>query len=78
MNDQMGLDITAPSMIDLLDWFDSRDYDCATVGAIADNTGYNRETIRQNLKQLIAADYAERLHAPTGFYRLLEDPRTDD
>lgn len=74
----MGLDYSTPSMIALFDWFDSRNYDCATVGVLADDTGYHRETIRRNLKQLMAADYAERLHKPTGFYRLLEDPRTDD
>jgi DNA-binding IclR family transcriptional regulator len=65
-------------MTDLLDWFDNRPYDCATVGLLADETGYSRETVRGNLKHLLAADCADRLHDSTGLYRLRKDPRSDD
>lgn len=73
----MPIDYT-DSMIELLDWFDGQPCDCATVGRIAANTGRSRETVRQNLKELRAAGHVERLHAPTGEYRLLEDPRNSD
>jgi DNA-binding IclR family transcriptional regulator len=63
------------SMDALLDWFARDPCNCATIGQIADGTGYSRETVRNNLKQLMAADHAELRHPPTGVYRLLEDPR---
>jgi DNA-binding IclR family transcriptional regulator len=61
----------------MLDWFDEQPCSCATIGHIADATGYSRETIRNNLKQLMAGDYAERRYEPTGEYRLMTDPRED-
>ncbi|NUC71730.1 ArsR family transcriptional regulator [Haloterrigena sp. SYSU A558-1] len=66
------------SMTAMLDWFDEQPCSCATIGHIADATGYSRETTRNNLKQLMAGDYAEVRHEPTGEYRLIEDPRNDD
>lgn len=63
------------SMIDMLDWFAEQPCSCATVGHIAHATGWSRETVRNNLKQLLAGDYAERRYKPTGEYRLIEDPR---
>jgi len=65
----------AGSMTDLLDWFEDQPCSCATVGHIVDATGWSRETVRNNLKQLMAGDYAERRYKPTGEYRLIEDPR---
>lgn len=65
------------SMVDLLDWFDSQPCSCATIGRITHETEYSRETIRNNLKQLMAGEYAERLYAETGEYRLINDPRED-
>jgi DNA-binding IclR family transcriptional regulator len=67
------------SMHALLDWFNDQPCSCATVGHITDGIGYSRETVRGNLKQLVAADVAELRHEPTGEYRLIADPRdTDD
>lgn len=65
------------SMVDLLDWFDDQPCSCATVGHIAHEIDWSRETVRNNLKQLMAGDYAERRYKPTGEYRLIEDPRND-
>lgn len=74
MRNCMPIQLTE-SMIDLLDWFASQPCSCATVGRIENEVDWSRETIRNNLKQLIAADYAEQMYAPTGEYRLIEDPR---
>jgi DNA-binding IclR family transcriptional regulator len=65
------------SMTELLDWFDAQPCSCATVGHIAHEIGFSRETVRNNLKQLMAGDYAERRYKPTGEYRLVSDPRDD-
>lgn len=65
------------SMIEMLDWFSEQPCNCATVGHIAHEIERSRETVRQNLKQLMAGDYAERRYEPTGEYRLIEDPRND-
>lgn len=59
----------------MLDWFAEYSCSCATIGQIADETGLSRETVRNNLKQFMAGDYAERMHKPTGVYRLVDDPR---
>jgi len=64
-------------MIEMLDWFSEQPCSCATVGHIADDIGRSRETVRNNLKQLMAGDYAERRYKPTGEYRLIRDPRDD-
>ena len=66
------------SMVDLLDWFESQPCSCATIGRITHETEYTRETVRKNLKQLMAGDYAERLYKETGEYRLIRDPRDDE
>jgi DNA-binding IclR family transcriptional regulator len=63
------------SMVDMLDWFEEQPCTCATVGHIAHATDWSRETVRNNLKQLLAGNYAERRYKPTGEYRLIEDPR---
>lgn len=63
------------SMTGLLDWFDRQPCSCATIGRIEHELDWSRETIRGNLKQLIAADRAEVMYAPTGEYRLITDPR---
>lgn len=63
------------SMREMLDWFGEQDCSCATVGYLADETGFSRETVRSNLKQLAAGGYAEHLHTETALYRLLDDPR---
>lgn len=68
------VDLTT-SMIDMLDWFDEQPCSCATVGHIANEIEWSRETVRNNLKQLMAAECAERRHEPTGEYRLIRDPR---
>lgn len=74
MRNCMPIQLTE-SMVDLLDWFAVQPCSCATVGRIENEVDWSRETIRNNLKQLIAADYAEQMYAPTGEYRLIEDPR---
>jgi len=65
------------SMARLLDWFAEQPCSCATVGHIADEIDYSRETIRGNLKQLAAAENAELRHAATASYRLIDDPRQE-
>jgi len=70
----MALKMTG-SMHALLDWFADQPCSCATVGHITDELEYSRETIRNNLKQLAAAECAELRHESTGEYRLIEDPR---
>lgn len=66
------------SMHAVLDWFAAYPCSCATVGHITSNVGYSRETVRNNLKQLAAAECAEVMYEPTGEYRLLNDPREID
>lgn len=73
----VAIDIT-PSMETILDWFAEQPCSCATIGHIAHATDYSRETVRQNLKELMAGDYAERRYKPTGEYRLIEDPRNQE
>jgi len=63
------------SMTEMLDWFAEQPCSCATVGHIAHDIGRSRETVRQNLKQLMAGKYVEKRYGPTGEYRLVEDPR---
>lgn len=65
-------------MDDLLDWFAEQPCSCTTVGHIEDELRWSRETIRNNLKQLMAGDYAERRYEPTGEYRLISDPREEE
>lgn len=65
------------SMKEMLDWFENQPCSCATVARIANGIGYSRETVRNNLKQLAAAEYAENMYEDTGEYRLIEDPRND-
>lgn len=77
MTTHMAIDVT-DSMVNLLDWFDEQPCSCATVGHITDETEYSRETVRSNLKQLMAGNYAERRHKPTATYRLIEDPRGEN
>ena len=68
------IDLTE-SMVEMLDWFEDQPCTCATVGHIAAEIDWSRETVRNNLKQLMAGDYAERRYRPTGEYRLVQDPR---
>lgn len=65
------------SMVDLLDWFDDQPCTCATIGHIAHELDWSRETVRGNLKMLMAAECAEQRYEPTGEYRLVEDPRDE-
>lgn len=65
------------SMVELLDWFADQPCSCATIGHIADEVDYARETIRRNLKQLAAGENAKLRHAATATYRLIEDPREE-
>lgn len=74
MQTRMAIEMTE-SMEDLLDWFAAQPCSCATVGHIAHDLDWSRETVRSNLKQLMAADCAERRYKPTGEYRLTQDPR---
>lgn len=74
MAQRMAIDMT-DSMTSLLDWFADQPCSCATIGHITDETPYSRETVRANLKQLMAGEYAERRHKSTATYRLIEDPR---
>ena len=73
----MGIQYTE-SLHEVLDWFNDEPCTCATIGQISDNTGYSRETVRKNMRELTAADCAELRHGPTALYRLIRDPRDDD
>lgn len=77
MESPVAIDYT-DSLVDMLDWFADQPCSCATIGHIADATGYSRETVRGNLKTLMAGDYVERRYKPTGEYRLIQDPREDE
>jgi hypothetical protein len=72
----MAIQIT-DSMDALLDWFQEEPCNCATIGYIDDELNYSRETIRGNLKQLMAADCAVHVHEATALYHLTDDPRDD-
>ena len=74
MDDPVTLDFT-DSLVDILDWFNDQPCSCATIGRITANVDWNRETVRRQMNKLRAAGVAERLHKPTGEYRLIEDPR---
>lgn len=77
MHPTVTIDMT-PSMREMLDWFADQPCTCATVGHIANDIERSRETVRQNLKELRAGDYAERRYRPTGEYRLITDPRNEE
>lgn len=49
----------------------------ATAGYIADETGLSRQTVHNQLNQLLAAEHVQYVHDPTGLYELVDDPRTD-
>jgi DNA-binding IclR family transcriptional regulator len=68
------IEMTA-SMIAMLEWWAEQPCSCATIGWMADEIEYSRETVRSNLKLLMAAGHVEQMHKPTGAYRLVEDPR---
>ncbi|MFD1585402.1 winged helix-turn-helix domain-containing protein [Halorientalis brevis] len=46
-----------------------------TVGYLADETTYSRQHIHNRLNVLLAADYVQKFHDPTGLYELRDDPR---
>jgi len=46
-----------------------------TVGYLADETTYSRQHIHNRLNVLLAADYVQKVHDPTGLYELRDDPR---
>ncbi|MFD1515834.1 hypothetical protein [Halomarina rubra] len=77
MTEAMGEIDDTPSMNEMLDWFAEQPCSCATVGHVAAKIGRSRESVRNNLKQLRAAGYAEHRFEPTGEYRLLRDPRPE-
>lgn len=48
-----------------------------TAGYIVDETGYSRQHLHNRLNVLLAADYVRKVHAPTGLYELVNDPRNE-
>ena len=46
-----------------------------TPGYIVDETEISRQQIHSRLNVLLAADYIQKVHEPTGLYELVEDPR---
>jgi biotin operon repressor len=72
----MSLQMTE-SMETVLDWFDEQPCSCATIGHMADEIDYSRETIRANMKQLAAAGNAELRHPATASYRLISHPHEE-
>lgn len=73
----MAIEMTG-SMEALLGWFAEQPCSCATIGHIEHEIDYSRETIRSNLKVLMAGDHAEQRYKPTGEYRLISDPREEE
>lgn len=63
------------SMTAVLNWYRDNECNCATVARIANATGYSRNTVRGNLKQLAAGDHVVNEYESTGEYRLVRDPR---
>lgn len=49
-----------------------------TVGYLADEIDYVRQHIHNRLNVLLAAEFVRKVHAPTGLYELVEDPRERD
>jgi len=48
-----------------------------TPGYLIDETGISRQQIHNRLNVLLAADYVQKVHEPTGLYELVEDPRDE-
>lgn len=48
-----------------------------TVGYLAEELDYSRQHIHNRLNVLVAAEYVEKRHDPTGLYELVQDPRTE-
>lgn len=49
-----------------------------TVGYLADELEYSRQHIHNRLNVLLAAEYVDKVHGPTGLYALRTDPRTEE
>lgn len=73
---QVPLDTDDETMREVLDVFVATD-GYATTGYLRDEVGVSRPTITKRLDKLHAADCIEYVHAPTAFWRLLNDPRDD-
>lgn len=76
MTRQMPVKID-PVMQDVLAAFDAAD-GYATTGYLVDATERSRPTVTKRLDRLHASDCIEYVHAPTAFWRLKDDPRTDN
>ncbi|XVH32228.1 MarR family transcriptional regulator [Haloferacaceae archaeon DSL9] len=50
----------------------------ATPGYLVERTGLSRQTIHNQLNQLLAGEHVEYIHEPTGLYELISDPRNGD
>ena len=72
----MGIRLDANMRL-VLEAFDRCD-GYATTGYLVDETGKSRPTVTKRLDQLRAGDHIEYVHAPTAFWRLVEDPRDLD
>ena len=48
-----------------------------TVGYLADELNYSRQHIHNRLNVLLAAEYVQKRHDPTGLYELVRDPRKE-
>jgi len=48
-----------------------------TKGAIVERTGLHRNTVRNRLDVLVAADAVDAVHKGTKLYELVDDPRAD-
>lgn len=46
-----------------------------TVGYLAEELDYSRQHIHNRLNVLVAAEYVQKRHDPTGLYELGQDPR---
>lgn len=46
-----------------------------TVGYLADETEYSRQHVHNRLNVLVAADFVDKTHDPTGLYEIRQDPR---
>ncbi|WP_336326912.1 helix-turn-helix domain-containing protein [Halovenus sp. HT40] len=48
-----------------------------TVGYLAEELDYSRQHVHNRLNVLVAAEYVEKRHDPTGLYELVQDPREE-
>ena len=67
----MSVDLTDADHA-ILDWLSEGR---CTAGYLADEIDYSRQHVHNRLNVLVAAEYVDKVHEPTGLYELRTDPR---